>query len=830
MGQEIVHCSACGVRLRSVDFEKGEALRVDYTAYCLKCAPQGAKPDPLTASSSRRKLGSTNSIPVITPRRGMEAVPAQKLSPALLWGGGALLVALLAAVLVATSGRSAPPPTIVDRREPPPAPPKPVVAKDPAPVPAPAPAPAPKQAPAVSEAAELATIDRKTADLSAQERFGEALEALTAARSRHDSLEWTAAVQSRTRDLDGVVKKIYADLQIKVDQARQSGADAEVKTHQDRIAKWNMPGYGPIPEKPAAAAPAPPPEPAPAPAPPPPAAVAPAPAPVAAPDKPGSIPFVPGAMKWSLLAPMKATASDGVSLTLQEDGSVLAGGPNPAKARYAVVVQTELKSIQSFRLEMLPDPSLPRSGPGRAFNGNLVVSEFKVQVLANPNADSGTPVVLEKATASYAQEGFPPAHAIDGRSDTGWALMPASGRASEASFEVKAPVASAGPLTLLIVLDHQSIYDQHLTGRFRISVSTSRIMDYPAPPIDPARVDKAIQQGIAWLRNAGYPADYWMSANELILWTFVHAGVPESDPDFQKRLKQMLDAPLERTYRVALQAMILEELDRVAYQYRIWQCAQFLVDNQCPNGQWLYGTPTEFPKGVPTPAKPPVPTSAKLDAEGRRVKPKVIRKLKAQKTRDGPAEGDNSNSQYAALGLRACYDAGVLVPEDTVLRAVKYWRETQHFDEGNGGEYAAKGWSYVGPAKDPKPSHAMTAGGISSLAIYDYILNREWKKSTPIKAGINWIARSWTVNQNFYYLYGMERAAVLCGLEKYGRHSWYALGAQYILDSQDPSGAWMVNRQEKGDDVTAWNTFDTCFAILFLKRATRPLVASEDRK
>jgi hypothetical protein len=380
------------------------------------------------------------------------------------------------------------------------------------------------------------------------------------------------------------------------------------------------------------------------------------------------------------------------------------------------------------------------------------------------------------------------------------------------------------------VVDHQSIYEQHVAGRFRISASTSRIMEYPTPTIDPVRVDKAIQQGIAWLRNPNFPADYWMGANELILWTFIHAGMPESDPDFQKRLKQMLDAPLERTYRVALQAMILEELDRVAYQHRIWQCAQFLVDNQCLNGQWLYGTPTEFPKGVPTPAKPPVPTTAKLDAEGRRVKPKVTRKLKAQKTRDGPAEGDNSNSQYAALGLRACYDAGVLVPEDTVLRAIKYWRESQHFDEGNGGEYAAKGWSYVGPAKDPRPSHTMTAGGISSLVIYDYILNREWKKSGAIKAGINWIARSWSVNSNFYYLYGMERAAVLYGLDKFGRHPWYPLGAQFILDTQDPSGAWMVNRQEKQDDIAAWNTFDTCFAILFLKRATRPLVASEDRK
>jgi hypothetical protein len=43
-----------------------------------------------------------------------------------------------------------------------------------------------------------------------------------------------------------------------------------------------------------------------------------------------------------------------------------------------------------------------------------------------------------------------------------------------------------------------------------------------------------------------------------------------------------------------------------------------------------------------------------------------------------------------------------------------------------------------------------------------------------------------------------------------------------ILDAQKPDGSWVV-----GKDSPAW---DTCFAILFLRRATRPLtdVASVD--
>jgi hypothetical protein len=202
----------------------------------------------------------------------------------------------------------------------------------------------------------------------------------------------------------------------------------------------------------------------------------------------------------------------------------------------------------------------------------------------------------------------------------------------------------------------------------------------------------------------------------------------------------------------------------------------------------------------------------------------------ARKTRDGPADGDNSNSQYAALGLRACFDAGILIPEETIHRAMKWWVESQYADEKKEGEYAARGWSYGNPAKDPKPYHAMTAGGISSMTIYEYMLGRDWKKSGTIKAGINWVAQSWMLGQNYYYLYGLERAGILYGNEKFGRYAWYAQGAQFILDNQDASGCWPSALWWDKMDPNILYTWNTCFAILFLRHATRPLVASEDRR
>ena len=58
----------------------------------------------------------------------------------------------------------------------------------------------------------------------------------------------------------------------------------------------------------------------------------------------------------------------------------------------------------------------------------------------------------------------------------------------------------------------------------------------------------------------------------------------------------MLVEPLKSTYRVSLQAMILEEIHRVRYQKQLFKCAQFLIDNECKNGQWSYGEATTYPE------------------------------------------------------------------------------------------------------------------------------------------------------------------------------------------------------------------------------------------
>src|SRR5262245_27957260 len=126
------------------------------------------------------------------------------------------------------------------------------------------------------------------------------------------------------------------------------------------------------------------------------------------------------------------------------------------------------------------------------------------------------------------------------------------------------------------------------------------LMPQSAPGVDDQKVAAAIERGVAWLRKApstghSFKKDPSMppirNSDDLLLLTFLHAGVPEDDPRVRELLASALAAPLDKTYPVALRAMVLEELDRVRYQSHIARLAQYLVDNQLANGQWGYGTP-----------------------------------------------------------------------------------------------------------------------------------------------------------------------------------------------------------------------------------------------
>jgi hypothetical protein len=178
-----------------------------------------------------------------------------------------------------------------------------------------------------------------------------------------------------------------------------------------------------------------------------------------------------GAMErqWIVLDPSAYYAAVGTKFTKLEDKSLLATGSNPGVSEYTVTCKTSLKGITAFRLDVLADPNLPYNGPGRADNGNFVLSEFTVQVGTNQ-------ISLTNATADFSQTGFPVAAAIDGTitNKTGWAVQDLPGRSNrdrQAVFETQQPLGDGQEMTLKFTLN-QSYGDEHTLGRFRICATT----------------------------------------------------------------------------------------------------------------------------------------------------------------------------------------------------------------------------------------------------------------------------------------------------------------------------------------------------------------------
>jgi hypothetical protein len=90
------------------------------------------------------------------------------------------------------------------------------------------------------------------------------------------------------------------------------------------------------------------------------------------------------------------------------------------------------------------------------------------------------PVTFSRATADFSQQGWDVAGAVDGKNETGWAVLPEFGKPHAAIFETAGPVGSdaavelEGGITLTVTLDHQQIYPQHNLGKFRLSATSAK--------------------------------------------------------------------------------------------------------------------------------------------------------------------------------------------------------------------------------------------------------------------------------------------------------------------------------------------------------------------
>ena len=81
------------------------------------------------------------------------------------------------------------------------------------------------------------------------------------------------------------------------------------------------------------------------------------------------------AYRYSLISRILPTGSFLTKAVVK--GVILVTGANERSDVYTVQIDLAAKSVTAFRLEVLPDKSLPKSGPGRAENGNFVLTGFR---------------------------------------------------------------------------------------------------------------------------------------------------------------------------------------------------------------------------------------------------------------------------------------------------------------------------------------------------------------------------------------------------------------------------------------------------------------------
>ncbi len=167
---------------------------------------------------------------------------------------------------------------------------------------------------------------------------------------------------------------------------------------------------------------------------------------------------------WITPPPVVSTQPTELNSVLP-DGSVLSLTAGLERVTTELIFGPQQGKFSQLRLEALMDPALSKGGPGRAENGNFVVSEIELSV-------DGQPVKLSAAHATEAQPGFPGAAAIDGNPATGWAVDVPGKEIRQnhaATFTLQHPVENPRAIQVAVKQLHGA---HHTIGRLRISLGS----------------------------------------------------------------------------------------------------------------------------------------------------------------------------------------------------------------------------------------------------------------------------------------------------------------------------------------------------------------------
>lgn len=179
-----------------------------------------------------------------------------------------------------------------------------------------------------------------------------------------------------------------------------------------------------------------------------------------------------GTATWTALRPSSAVSAKNAKLTVQRDGSILAGGANDSNDTYTIKALSG-SHLTGIMLEALTDPSLPANGPGRAVNGNFALNGVRIAAAPRNHPEQAQEIKLRSATADYSQTsfgGWPASATIDADLRTGWSIHPLVGIPHALVWELEKPVDLPPGTTMTITLYQGE--NHHNLGRFRLSATS----------------------------------------------------------------------------------------------------------------------------------------------------------------------------------------------------------------------------------------------------------------------------------------------------------------------------------------------------------------------
>jgi hypothetical protein len=303
--------------------------------------------------------------------------------------------------------------------------------------------------------------------------------------------------------------------------------------------------------------------------------------------------------------------------------------------------------------------------------------------------------------------------------------------------------------------------------------------------------------------------------------------VPADDPAVQKAARWLRPrlTKLDETYDLSLALLFFDRLGDPQDKAVIRTLGMRLIAGQWASGGWTYRCTTLSPKNEEAltdflrqreeaagdnKAPPAVPAAFKVLAVCHNP-PKLVMESKT----------DNSNTQFALLALWVARRHGLPVAATLRLAAQRF--ECMQHPDGS--------WPYqFGDPPVRFTDRSMTTVGLLGLAMRDGLRPEKEAPAGAPNAQVlkGFAAVSQLIGQptaaqpepqlamgDTYYLWSLERLAVLYDLPTIGGKDWYRWGADVLLANQTRFGNFgPVERRDVGE-----HTINTCFALLFLKRS-----------